>query len=418
MANTAFLFLLLTFLHKSWQMAEIIEIPFSRLQDMGFVVEPHRDNKVTSKRMDINSNSNIEVPIEIAKQLGLLKPGGCPPCPNPPCGSAPPGCDVKAKSISEVQINGHGDYSAPVGPVFSVGDAPPPGIVHPELLTLNLKGKDGKIGKPGPKGPPGDPGPPGPQGPMGPKGEQGDECIASKMPKDKQCSPDIVNNLLQRLDKIEHNCAWNTTLLASITLNVVNTLANQKHPKPKATVVKDQRPPLPEKKEDKPASPAPPPSPPSAPPPPPPPPTSAAPPPPAPPAPPPPPPPPGSPPAPSGGGGGGDSDLKGNANVQSDVKINLNGAEKDKANAACRRSGVCGPELNKPLSTEPVAAAPAAPAPAASVADTTQHETSSAASALQALQQLVSQDKTQNGVTKDTATVMINGVPVKIPLGK
>lgn len=103
----------------------------------------------------------------------------------------------------------------------------------------------------------------------------------------------------------------NTTLLASITLNVVNTLANQKHPKPKATVVKDQRPPLPEKKEDKPASPAPPPSPPSAPPPPPPPPTSAAPPPPAPPAPPPPPPPPGSPPAPSGGGGGGDSDLKG-----------------------------------------------------------------------------------------------------------
>lgn len=106
------------------------------------------------------------------------------------------------------------------------------------------------------------------------------------------------------------------------------------------------------------------------------------------------------------------------ANVQSDVKINLNGAEKDKANAACRRSGVCGPELNKPLSTEPVAAAPAAPAPAASVADTTQHETSSAASALQALQQLVSQDKTQNGVTKDTATVMINGVPVKIPLGK
>ena len=64
----------------------------------------------------------------------MLKPpgaGGCPPCPNPPCSGGPAGCDVKAKSISEVQINGKGDYSAPVGPVFSVGDQPPPGIVHP-----------------------------------------------------------------------------------------------------------------------------------------------------------------------------------------------------------------------------------------------------------------------------------------------
>ena len=83
---------------------------------------------------DINSNSNIEVPMEIAKQLGLLKPpgqGGCPPCPNPPCSGGPPGCEVKAKSISEVQINGHGDFSAPVGPVFSVGENSPPGIIHP-----------------------------------------------------------------------------------------------------------------------------------------------------------------------------------------------------------------------------------------------------------------------------------------------
>ena len=74
------------------------------------------------------------MPVEIAKQLGLLNPGGpggCPPNANTPGGPAAPGCDVKAKSISEVQINGHGDYSAPVGPVFSVGDAPPPGVVHP-----------------------------------------------------------------------------------------------------------------------------------------------------------------------------------------------------------------------------------------------------------------------------------------------
>merc|ERR1719494_1269241 len=129
---------------------------------MGFSAEPHAGLSHSAKRMDINSNSNIEVPIEIAKQLGLLQApgsgGACPPCNNPPCPDHAPGgaCDVKAKSVSEVQINGKGDFSAPVGPVFSVGDAPPPGIIHPELLTLNLKGKDGKIGKPGAKGPPGD----------------------------------------------------------------------------------------------------------------------------------------------------------------------------------------------------------------------------------------------------------------------
>ena len=80
--------------------------------------------------------------MEIAKQLGLLKAGagGCPPCPNPPCPGSPSGCDIKAKSLSEVQINGHGDYSAPVGPVFSVGDQPPPGVIHPvRMLTMHMQ---------------------------------------------------------------------------------------------------------------------------------------------------------------------------------------------------------------------------------------------------------------------------------------
>ena len=77
--------------------------------------------------------------MEIAKQLGLLKaPGqsgpGCPPCNNPPCAEPPSGCEVKAKSQSEVQINGKGDYTAPVGPIFSVGEPAPAGVIHPVCL--------------------------------------------------------------------------------------------------------------------------------------------------------------------------------------------------------------------------------------------------------------------------------------------
>ena len=99
------------------------------------------------------------------------------------------------------------------------------------------------------------------------------------------------------------------------------------------------------------------------------------------------------------------------ANVQSDVKINLNGVDKEKTEAACRRSGLCGPEAPKPH--QPILAQMAAPA-----VTTSSSENQVTSSAIQALQQLVSQDKTQNGVAKDTATVMINGVPVKIPIGK
>lgn len=85
------------------------------------------------------------------------------------------------------------------------------------------------------------------------------------------------------------------------------------------------------------------------------------------------------------------------ANVQSDVKINLAGADKSEA---CRRSGTCAPQPPKSSPSAPQLASP------------------EAQSALQTLQQLINQSKTQNPVAKDTATVLVNGVPVKIPLGK
>ena len=80
------------------------------------------------------------------------------------------------------------------------------------------------------------------------------------------------------------------------------------------------------------------------------------------------------------------------ANVQSDVKINMVGTDKDRSGAACRRSGLCGSE----------AVAPSLP---------------NQALTLQALQELMNNQKNQN-VAKDTATILINGIPVKIPLGK
>jgi len=383
------LLILLCYVSLSYQMAEFVYVPFGHLQNLGFAVKPQKLDEYSgpkSKRMDINSNSNIEVPMEIAKQLGLLKmPGqngpGCPPCPSPPCDNQPAGCDVKAKSISEVQINGKGDYTPPVGPVFSVGEPTPQGVIHPELLTLNLKGKDGKLGKGGPRGPPGDPGPPGPQGPLGPKGDQGDECVASKMPKEKQCSPDVVNNIIQRLDKIEKNCAWNTTLLASITMNVLNTLANQKHPKPKSQALASARTASP---------PAPAPN--------------------APVAPPPPPPPPSPPPPPAPAPPAGPNGEKGNANVNSDVKINLAGVDSDKV--ACRRSGTCALGAATPNSY-PNPLLDSMPEKA-----TLYGIPSTIPVSLAQLAQVAQNAKTQTGTTKDqTAVVMINGIPVSIPLG-
>ena len=82
------------------------------------------------------------------------------------------------------------------------------------------------------------------------------------------------------------------------------------------------------------------------------------------------------------------------ANVQSDVKIDLTGgADKPPASPACKRSGTCSNDPSK----------------------------ATTANAIQTLQQLLNQAKSsqqQNSVTKDSATVLVNGVPVKIPLGK
>lgn len=71
---------------------------------------------------NINSNSNIQVPMEIAKELGLLKGGGC--------GG---GGSLCGKALSETAVNGGGATTSnfPSGPVFSVGQAAPPGEIHP-----------------------------------------------------------------------------------------------------------------------------------------------------------------------------------------------------------------------------------------------------------------------------------------------
>jgi len=107
--------------------------------------------------------------------------------------------------------------------------------------------------------------------------------------------------------------------------------------------------------------------------------------------------------------------VKGNANVNSDVKINLMGGDhKVKTEEACRRSGTCLPELlvPKPLGPSPPLTTKS------TEGSTSQVSSSTAAGALQALQELVARNNLQNGQDKDSATVMINGIPVKIPLGK
>ena len=80
---------------------------------------------------------------------------------------------------------------------------------------------------------------------------------------------------------------------------------------------------------------------------------------------------------------------------------------KVKTEEACRRSGLCKTaELPKPA---PLVTSEKTDASAQSSHDT-------AAAALQALQQLISRNNLQGNTDKNSATVMINGIPVKIPL--
>lgn len=77
------------------------------------------------------------------------------------------------------------------------------------------------------------------------------------------------------------------------------------------------------------------------------------------------------------------------------MKIDLTGgADKPTpAPPACKRSGTCANDYSK----------------------------TTTANAIQTLQQLLNQAKSaqqNNAVAKDTATVLVNGVPVKIPVGK
>eukprot|EP00794_Sanderia_malayensis_P004612 gene4612-5218_t len=219
---------------NSMQDPDYVIMPFRILQRMGLEIKHdsslHRRNEIRTRRMNINSNSNIQVPVEIAKQLGLLKGGsgggggGSNSC--SPGGAFSSLC---GKTATEAALNGGGASTSYQGaPVFSVGQSAPAGEIHPDLLTLNLKGKDGKIGKDGPNGPVGDPGPAGSQGPPGPKGDAGEPCNPTKIPREKGCTPNSIGDLQQRLDKLERECVLNTTMLASITLTVVNALAQSK----------------------------------------------------------------------------------------------------------------------------------------------------------------------------------------------
>ena len=76
--------------------------------------------------------------MEIAKELGLIKggkEGGGGGGGN--CGG---GGSMCGKSLSEVSMNGGGATTSnfPTGPVFSVGQAAPPGEIHPVCLSAKL----------------------------------------------------------------------------------------------------------------------------------------------------------------------------------------------------------------------------------------------------------------------------------------
>ena len=77
--------------------------------------------------------------MEIAKELGLIKggkDGGGGGGGN--CGG---GGSMCGKSLSEVSMNGGGATTSnfPTGPVFSVGQAAPPGEIHPVSCLLRFQ---------------------------------------------------------------------------------------------------------------------------------------------------------------------------------------------------------------------------------------------------------------------------------------
>ena len=79
--------------------------------------------------------------MEIAKQLGLIKGGkdggGGGGGGGGNCGG---GGSMCGKSLSEVSMNGGGatTNNFPSGPVFSVGQAAPPGEVHPVCILIQI----------------------------------------------------------------------------------------------------------------------------------------------------------------------------------------------------------------------------------------------------------------------------------------
>lgn len=77
--------------------------------------------------------------MEIAKELGLIK-GGKDGGGGGGGGNCGGGGSMCGKSLSEVSMNGGGATTSnfPTGPVFSVGQAAPPGEIHPVSCSVRF----------------------------------------------------------------------------------------------------------------------------------------------------------------------------------------------------------------------------------------------------------------------------------------
>ncbi|KAF1742665.1 hypothetical protein MXB_1112, partial [Myxobolus squamalis] len=122
---------------------------------------------------DIKSNANIQIPVELAKELGLLKGLANGVCGTP--SNSPIIQNICGGGASRVDVNS--DTNNALGPA----------------------------GYRGPPGPPGQP---------GPKGELGEGCLTdivikqvNKLPSYKtKCDSDKLQQIKDRLNKIEREC--------------------------------------------------------------------------------------------------------------------------------------------------------------------------------------------------------------------
>lgn len=190
------------------------------------IVKLNKIEREKSKRVDIKSNANIQIPIDLARELGLLKGltnGVCSTSPSSPLQQ-----NICGGGSSRVDVNSDTNPELPGMPVFSLGKPGASLKESSDALTLNLRGKDGKSGKNGQPGSPGFRGPPGPPGQPGPKGPLGDGCLTDVIIKQAKCDSDKLQLIKDRLNKVERECIKNASLLASITLKVANALTQER----------------------------------------------------------------------------------------------------------------------------------------------------------------------------------------------